>query len=75
MVTLERWLEMGRMRDLHIDMINDFDDITCEEYYAQDEDWARWMDELELEWVNSELQIIADEVREAEIDEGELCFE
>lgn len=60
---------MGRMKDLYIDMIDDLANITCEEYYAQDADWALWMDELELEWVNGELQLIANEAREAELAE------
>lgn len=59
---------MGRIKELYMNYMETVDDISCEEYY--NEDWARWMDELELEWVNGELQIIADEVREEE-----LCFE
>lgn len=54
---------MGRTKAFYMETV---EDITCEEYYAQDEAWARWMDELEMEWVNGELQLIADEAREAE---------
>jgi hypothetical protein len=42
-----------------------FDEVACEEFY--NEDWARWMDEMEMETVNAELQVIADEERLEEI--------
>lgn len=30
--------------------MDDFDNITCEEYYAEDDDRRAWMDELERDW-------------------------
>ena len=42
-----------------------FDTITCEEFYAEDEARREWMDELERDFVNGELQVIADELAEA----------
>jgi hypothetical protein len=42
-----------------------FDEVGCEEYYG--EDWARWMDEMEIDFVNLELQAIADEQRAEEM--------
>jgi hypothetical protein len=30
--------------------MDDFDNITCEEFYAEDEQRRAWMDELELDW-------------------------
>lgn len=41
--------------------MDDFDNITCEEFYSEDPDMRAWLDELEREWVNGELQMIADE--------------
>lgn len=37
-----------------------FDEVTCEEFYGEDEDRRAWMDELELDYVNAELREIAD---------------
>lgn len=45
-----------------------FDEVSCEEFYGEDEDRRAWMDELEIDWVNGELQLIADEGRVFEID-------
>jgi len=42
-----------------------FDEITCEEYF--NEDYIAWLDELEMDAVNMELQEIADEERELEL--------
>jgi hypothetical protein len=43
-----------------------FDEVACEEIY--NEEWARWMDELEMEAVNAELQVIADEQKTAQVE-------
>ena len=36
-----------------------FDEVSCEEYF--NEDFIAWLDELEVDFVNGELQVIADE--------------
>lgn len=45
--------------------MDDFDNITCEEFY--NDDWNRWMDELEIDFVNGELQVIAQEQIESTV--------
>lgn len=45
-----------------------FDEVTCEEFYLDDADHAAWLDSLETDWVNGELQEIAEEIRGDEID-------
>lgn len=45
----------------------DFDEVTCEEFYWEDEQRRAWMDELEMDYVNGELQMIADEQAEARV--------
>lgn len=45
--------------------MDDFDNITCEEFYSEDPDMRAWLDELEREWINGELQMIAEEQAEA----------
>lgn len=45
-----------------------FDEVSCEEFYLDDADHAAWLDSLECDWINGELQVIADENREIEID-------
>ena len=47
--------------------MDDFDNITCEEFYAEDEQRRAWMDELERDWANGELQEIADELKESQV--------
>lgn len=42
-----------------------FEEVGCEELYHSDMD--AWLDELEIEYVNFELQEIADEIRESEV--------
>lgn len=44
----------------------DFDEIACEEFYNEDMD--RWMDELEIDYVNAELREIADEQRAGQVE-------
>lgn len=39
----------------------DFDEVSCEEFYAEDEQRREWMDELERDYVNFELQVLAEE--------------
>lgn len=54
--------------------MDDFDNITCEEFYNLDE-WNRWMDELEIEFVNEELREIADEQAAARVEvEAEALY-
>ena len=48
--------------------MDSFDYITCEEYYAEDDDRSVWMDELEIEFVNEELREIADEQKAAQVE-------
>lgn len=43
-----------------------FDEVACEEFYNEDMD--RWMDELEIDFVNGELQEIADEQAAARVE-------
>lgn len=45
-----------------------FEESTCEEFYVDDADHAAWLDSLETDWINSELQAIAEETRYNEID-------
>ena len=42
-----------------------FEEVGCEELYHPDMD--AWLDELEIDYVNLELQEIADEIRESEV--------
>lgn len=50
-----------------------FDEVACEEFYNEDMD--RWMDELEIDYVNGELQVIADEQAEARVEvEAEALY-
>lgn len=42
-----------------------FEEVGCEELYHPDMD--AWLDELERDYVNLELQEIADEIRESEV--------
>lgn len=46
----------------------DFDEVSCEEFYAEDEQRRAWMDELERDYVNFELQVIADEQAAARVE-------
>jgi len=46
--------------------MDSFDYITCEEFY--NDEWNRWMDELEIEFVNEELREIADEQAAARVE-------
>lgn len=57
--------------------MDSFDYITCEEFYAEDDDRRVWMDELERDFVNFELQLIADEQAAArvEVEAEALYFE
>lgn len=45
-----------------------FDEVTCEEFYYEDEQRRAWMDELELDWVNGRLQVIAAEQKAAQVE-------
>lgn len=50
-----------------------FDEVACEEFY--NEDWNRWMNELEIDFVNGELQMIADEQAAARVEvEAEALY-
>ena len=46
----------------------DFDEVACEEFYFEDEQRRAWMDELELDYVNEELQLIAAEQAAARVE-------
>jgi hypothetical protein len=45
-----------------------FDEVSCEEFYLEDADRAAWLAELETDWINAEMQEVADENRDNEID-------
>lgn len=54
--------------------MDDFDNITCEEFYGEDEQRRAWMDEQEREFAaildeaaNFQLQVIADELKESQV--------
>ncbi len=38
------------------------DEISCEEYY--NEEFVRWLDEMEVEYVNGLLQLISEDEKE-----------
>lgn len=40
----------------------DFDEVSCEEYY--NEEFVRWLDEMEIDYVNGLLQMFAEESKE-----------
>lgn len=44
-----------------------FEEVGCEEYFVEDDDYRAWMDALEIEYVNGELQVIADEQNAAQV--------
>lgn len=48
-----------------MEVIELFEEVGCEEFYGEDEDRRAWMDALELDFVNGELQMIAEQQAEA----------
>lgn len=47
-----------------------FEEVACEEYYSdfvESAEYRAWLEEMEIDFVNAELQEAADELREVEV--------